>query len=661
MATSPTVSSVPSRETLLHMLYEAAELEHNLMCTYLYAAYSLKSGTDEGLSPDEAQYVAAWRQRILSIAIDEMGHLAAVWNITAALGGAPRFGRGNFPLDPGNLPARIVVKLSPFNRDVLQHFIHLERPEGSTEDDGESFAPPSLFQRDLQLTQPRITPMGLDYDTVGAFYATLSEALRAFVDAHGESVAFCGSPELQLSAAEVEISGAQPVICLKTALGAFQAIVEQGEGASIDSEGSHYQRFLSIRRELDELEAQNPHFHPAFPAAHNPVLRPPMSRVGRVWLENEQAAAAVDVANSGYGLMLRLLAFSYVLRRPDPLKALVVELALALMRAVTPLGEHAARLPAGPSNPDCNAGMSFTSLRDAAPLLTGPSATQYFNERLTELAQAAHRLEPSADGRTERACHWLDELVLRAERGFAKAAQTGTKQAEKSTRALPVLTAQTPPTPLSADGVDAIEGRDLTLIYEGKRCIHARFCVTGAPGVFLANVVGPWIHPDAVTVDSLVEIAHACPSGAIRYARKDDKPDEVAPLVNLLSIRESGPYAVRADMSLAGRTGQFRATLCRCGASKNKPYCDGSHHDAPFVATGEPATSHADMLPERGGELEIEPLLDGPLAVRGNLEITSGTGRVVARLTQAKLCRCGQSANKPFCDGTHVRVGFKST
>jgi hypothetical protein len=79
------------------------------------------------------------------------------------------------------------------------------------------------------------------------------------------------------------------------------------------------------------------------------------------------------------------------------------------------------------------------------------------------------------------------------------------------------------------------------------------------------------------------------------------------------------------------------------------------------VATGEPPTGVADMLPVRDGELAIEPLTDGPLQVRGNLEITSGTGRVVARVTSAKLCRCGGSANKPFCDGTHARIGFRSS
>src|SRR5262245_30786529 len=107
-ATDLAESLTESREQLIHSLYEAAELEHNLMCTYLYACFSLKSGVSEGLSKVEAEAVARWRKAILDVAIDEMGHLSAVWNITAALGGSPRFGRGNFPLDIGYLPAGIV-------------------------------------------------------------------------------------------------------------------------------------------------------------------------------------------------------------------------------------------------------------------------------------------------------------------------------------------------------------------------------------------------------------------------------------------------------------------------------------------------------------------------------------------------------------------------
>ena len=80
------VSPLTQREILVHALYEAAELEHNLMCTYLYAAFSLKDGEGEGLGAAEAAAVRRWRQVLQGVAIEEMGHLAAVWNITS--GGA---------------------------------------------------------------------------------------------------------------------------------------------------------------------------------------------------------------------------------------------------------------------------------------------------------------------------------------------------------------------------------------------------------------------------------------------------------------------------------------------------------------------------------------------------------------------------------------------
>jgi CDGSH-type Zn-finger protein/uncharacterized Fe-S cluster protein YjdI len=645
----------PSREQLLHDLYEAAELEHNLMCTYLYAAYSLREG-EVDLAADEAAAVSRWRRIILGVAIEEMGHLTAVWNITAALGGTPRFGRSNFPLDPGVLPAGVVVKLAPFGEAVLQHLIHLERPDGSAEADGEGFAPEFAFTR--AVARPRLTPMATDYATVGSFYAALGAKLRAFVAHHGEAAAFCGDPALQLSPAEVELAGARPVICLKTALAAFDAIVQQGEGAPADVAGSHFQRFRAIRAELAALKAANPRFRPAFPVAENPVLRPPMRRGKRVWLEHEEAAATVDLANTGYALMLRLIAYAYVVPRPRPDKALAVDLALGLMRAVTRLAERAARLPAGPSNPDCNAGMSFTALRDAAPLPPGPGAARFFIERMDELAAATAALARAGDGRTGDAARQLDELARRARRGFDAVAVPAVPAAATIAVAAP---AAAPPAPMVVAGVDVIEGADLTRLYVGKKCIHSRFCVTWAPRVFLANVQGPWIHPDAMPVERLVEIAHVCPSGAIRYRRKDGQPDEAPPPVNLIAVREAGPYAVRADLRLDGAGGVFRATLCRCGASKNKPFCDGSHHAAGFTATGEPpVTEETGMLAVRDGPLAIEPQTDGPLQVRGNLEITSGTGRVVARVTQARLCRCGASNTKPFCDGSHARVGFKS-
>ncbi|HSN28900.1 MAG TPA: ferritin-like domain-containing protein [Kofleriaceae bacterium] len=635
----------PSRELLLHLLSEAAELEHNLMCTYLYAAFSLKSADE--LPPEHAETVARWRRTLIEVATEEMAHLANVWNITSALGGTPHFGRLNFPLDPGILPASIVVKLAPFSPAVVQHFVHLERPASSGEPEGEGFEPDFQFRRGDQ--RERITPMGMDYETVGVFYEHLEAALRTFHEAHGAE-AFVGDPALQLGPSEMPLPGVAPVKCLPTALAALDAIVAQGEGAPEHSDASHFTRFTRVREELAALPAD---VHVAHPAATNPVLRPPLRPAGRVWIEDDEAALTVDLANTCYAVMLRLLAYAYALPTGGE-KGVAIELAVSLMRAMTLLGERAARLPAGPSNPHCNAGMSFTALRDAAPLPPGAAARRFFIERLGELAAHAKKLHAS-DDRAARAQRLLDELAARAARAFPAAVKLPVVQP-------PAAPTGAPPVPTKVDGVDEIEGKDLTLVYEGVKCIHSRHCVTEAPGVFLANVVGPWIHPDAMPVDRLVEIAHECPSGAIRYRRKDGKPDEQAPPVNLLRVREGGPYAVRADLDLDGSTIGFRATLCRCGASKHKPFCDGSHHEIDFEASGEPPTDPAksEMLAVRNGPLAITPMTDGPLQVRGNLEIISGTGRMVARVQSAKLCRCGGSATKPFCDGTHQKIGFRS-
>jgi len=663
-----------TREALIHQLYEAAELEHNLMCTYLYAAFSLRSGTAEGLSETEADATARWRRAILRVAVEEMGHLTAVWNITSALGGSPRFGRINFPLDPGALPANVVVRLAPFSEAVLQHFIYLERPTGSTEPDGAGFSPDFQFTRGV--ARPRVTPMPVDYETVGKFYETLAADLGSFVARIGEREAFCGDRNLQISRAEIDFQGCDPVICSKTALAAFDAIVSQGEGATQENADSHYQRFIAIREEMKALRTANPSFSPAYPAAVNPVLRRPVRQGARVWLEDETAATTVDVANSAYMLMLRLISHSYLVPRPHPLKALCIDLSLGLMRAMAPLGERAARLPAGPSNPECNAGMSFTALRDSAPIPPGTSAGKFFVERLAEINDAAQSLVAAANGdaRVTQAQRVLADLTRRAERGFAnlttelpRTAVAATPPAQSAPAVAPtsgsavIEPGNVAPTPRTVDGVDYIEGRDLTLIYEGKKCIHSRFCVTWGPKVFIANVKGPWINPDAMSTEALTEIAHVCVSGAIRYKRKDGQPDEAPPPVNLISVREGGPYAVRADIRLDGAPAvSYRLTLCRCGASKNKPFCDGSHNEIKFAASGEPPTGKADMLPVRDGPLAIDPTIDGPLQVRGNVELISGTGRVVARLESARLCRCGASNNKPFCDGSHTRVGFKS-
>jgi CDGSH-type Zn-finger protein/uncharacterized Fe-S cluster protein YjdI len=211
-----------------------------------------------------------------------------------------------------------------------------------------------------------------------------------------------------------------------------------------------------------------------------------------------------------------------------------------------------------------------------------------------------------------------------------------------------------------AELVETVEGREVTVSFDGTRCVHSRNCVLGHPEVFVPNVQGEWIFPDAASADTVLNIGLNCPSGAIRVRRNDGAAtSDAAPQVNTVRVRENGPLAIEAPLLLRGvALDSPRATLCRCGASANKPFCDGSHTAAGFVATGEPLIKASEPLAERGGAVDIQPQPNGSLKVVGNLEVVSGTGRTVNRATQLFLCRCGQSNNKPYCDGSHKAAGF---
>ncbi|RYG22650.1 MAG: hypothetical protein EON93_24905 [Burkholderiales bacterium] len=196
-------------------------------------------------------------------------------------------------------------------------------------------------------------------------------------------------------------------------MAACEAIISEGEGAAAEAPNSHFSRFAAIREEYRALLASNPDFRPAHPAAVNPVLRRPPGIAGRVWIEDAQASAVVDVANATYQTMLRLLAYSYAVPSPAAEKNLAVDLAISMMKAMTLLAESAARRPAGPSNPNCNAGVSFTALRDSAPLPRNASSRRFFAERVDELARYAGKLD-QADARIARATALLQQLATRA-------------------------------------------------------------------------------------------------------------------------------------------------------------------------------------------------------------------------------------------------------
>ena len=211
---------------------------------------------------------------------------------------------------------------------------------------------------------------------------------------------------------------------------------------------------------------------------------------------------------------------------------------------------------------------------------------------------------------------------------------------------------------------EVVVGKEATIRFNAKRCIHSRTCVLSHPDVFVPNVVGEWIHPDAQPVDELIRIGQNCPSGAITVTRNAANGagfsgSNAAPLVNTVRVRENGPLAFEAELQIKGTPqANPRATLCRCGQSQNKPFCDGSHTAAGFLASGEPATVAFEALAVRNGPLNLQPAPNGPLRVVGSLEVVSGTGRTCNKVGETYLCRCGHSKNKPYCDGSHKAAGF---
>lgn len=209
--------------------------------------------------------------------------------------------------------------------------------------------------------------------------------------------------------------------------------------------------------------------------------------------------------------------------------------------------------------------------------------------------------------------------------------------------------------------VEIVQGKDVTIHFNAKLCVHSRSCVLSHPDVFVPNVVGEWIHPDATSAEEVVRIGQNCPSGAISVSRTIGGSSDGAPLVNTLRVRENGPLAIEAELHVKGLARENpRATLCRCGQSQNKPFCDGSHNAVHFSASGEPATAEFAALASRNGIVNVQPLPNGPLMVKGSLELVSGTGRTINKVTETYLCRCGHSQNKPYCDGSHKAAGFQA-
>ena len=377
--------TVDTREELVYLLGQACEIEHGLMCEYLYAQFSLKRGLDEGLTEGQLARVQAWEKALIGVIKQEMLHLALANNILTAIGAAPHFERPNFPILSRWYPPGVQIALVPFGERALRHFIYLERPEGMALDDAAGF---TATQHAQPLTAgDGLVAVGEEWRTVGHLYRGIEAGLANLSARYGEDAVFIGPARAQAVTDIFEWPELLAVTDLASAGQAIETIVEQGEGARGDWIKSHFGIFVGILEDLLTEQAVDPAFNPARPVEPAFVRLPPDVEAGTL-IEDPATAQVADLANALYEVTLQVLSRYYVHHGETAAEFdILARTAKHLMNWVMrELGPVLTALPVGPSHPGRTAGLTFDIARPAVFLLPHQDAAwKIIKERLDAL------------------------------------------------------------------------------------------------------------------------------------------------------------------------------------------------------------------------------------------------------------------------------------
>lgn len=383
---------VEHRESLVYLLCEACELEHALMAEYLFAAFSLKQAPDDDLTRRQAAAIERWRQVLLSVAAQEMLHLAVANNLLASLGNAPHVERPNFPQQAKHYPPGVQLALLPFGERALRHFLYLERPEGMDLEDASGFA---LLDAAVPLLEEgELAPRGQQFASVGHLYRGIEAGFHALVERFGEEWVFIGAPRAQATPETFRWPQLIPVTDLASASRAVDTIVEQGEGSGGDWREAHFGRFHQVLEEYLACKADDPGFEPARPVLPV-VVRRPIDADAVDIASDPLTREVLDLFNVGYEILLQLVArfFGHGSESDDELQILADSAVDLMFGLIKPLGTAVTRLPVGPEHPGFTAGASFEMFYGTGYLVPHKRAAWIlFHERLMELAGACQRV-----------------------------------------------------------------------------------------------------------------------------------------------------------------------------------------------------------------------------------------------------------------------------
>src|SRR6266571_2573584 len=342
---------VESREELVWLLAQACELEHGLMCEYLFAQFTLKRTQDEGLSAEQLAKVAAWEAVLVDVIKQEMRHRALATNLLTAIGAAPHLHRPNFPILSRWYPPGVQLALVGFGERALRHFIYLERPEGMDLDDAEGFA--AVGQAQPLTDGDTLMAVPEDYQTVGHLYRGIEQGLERLVDRRGESGVFIVPAEAQATTEVFEWPELTAVTDLASAKAAIELIVEQGEGARGDWRDAHFGKFVALLDDYLRCRATDPGFQPARPVQPAYVRRPPDVEADTAIIGDPLTAQVADLFNAVYETTLQALSryFVHSGETDDQVTTLATTAKHLMNWVMRPLGSVLTTLPLGPDRP----------------------------------------------------------------------------------------------------------------------------------------------------------------------------------------------------------------------------------------------------------------------------------------------------------------------
>ena len=215
------------------------------------------------------------------------------------------------------------------------------------------------------------------------------------------------------------------------------------------------------------------------------------------------------------------------------------------------------------------------------------------------------------------------------------------------------------------DRVNTFATDAIRVTWSRMRCTHAAECVFNLPPVFEPGR-RPWVDLSRGSADAVARVVQRCPTGALHFERTDGGEAEPIPTVNTVLISRDGPIHLRGDIEVLDESGatllrDTRVAICRCGSSSHRPLCDHSHAAANFRDPGamQPGACVREE-PAAHTRLKVRPHPHGPVELDGPFAIASGDKKTLISGTNVKLCRCGQSASKPYCDESHKRTGFRT-